>query len=142
MTSPKNNDIDADGGETSRFSSVWIGGGIWCSHAIALTILVATIVGVVPQFELWFSDMDAELSSMTIFAFDMSQFVVRFWYLLAMGLVLIDGPLTIGISLLPRRLRWIRTTWLIFPLFVAIILLLAVATAVLIPAENLIESLK
>lgn len=118
-----------------------VAGVMWCVHAAAVAFLIIVFIQVVPGFEQLFEEFDAALPALSVLALRISRLVVGYWYLLAILVLLVDGPLMVCLSFLPKRWRWIRTTWLVVPLVGAIALVVLVVFALLVPTQTLIRDL-
>jgi hypothetical protein len=114
------------GGNTVRFSQRLVRASLVSPvllllHIAAMAMFVHVIVRFVPDYMVIFEQRNALLPAPTIAVLRLSQLLTRFWYLLFVALLLVDGPILYGLQLLPRWFHWLSYVWFVIGLLLIVI---------------------
>ena len=108
-------------------------------HFVVTLLIVLFMLKIVPYYKVFFDLHDSELPRITESLINWSNFAVMYWYLLAIGFIVFDGALAIGLQFLPDRLRWVRVFWFDSYLLLTIIVLFFGSMALCLPLTRMIE---
>ena len=113
----------------------------WAFHVFATMVVIFVLCRIAPQFEQVFCDFDCALPPMTHFTLHLSFYAVRYWYLLALAVLFVDGPLAVAVQYLPPHLHWLKTCWFALPLLATLFFLFFAIVSLWMPTISLLQNL-
>jgi len=119
---------------------------------VATACLITTHVLALLLFERWaiywsarcwkvFLDQDLPLSALSVLAVQLGDYWDRRGFIVFPAIILFDGAVLLGLSLLPRWLRWMRTAWHTGCLLLLLLLFAALSYGFLAPLEARLREL-
>lgn len=110
-------------------------------HGLALTILLAALVVVVPRFDKMFQEFGLKLPLASVLVINLSRRLWRYGLLIVPSGIILDCGMLCLLFLVDRMPRGFRTLWCCGVLVVAVCLIVLVAIAVFLPLIGLIQGL-
>jgi hypothetical protein len=106
-------------------------------HLFAFITFATVMIKIVPFFIMLAEEANIDLPNMTVLVFYMSEWVISYWYLPALAIIVLDGPLLFTLNLLPLRRTWLRSLWFSWPLCLSLLMILFAAVGLIpIPART------
>ena len=115
------------------FGRLLISAIAWSIHGVVTFLLFAIYVNVLPVCRENYEAYELDLPVITDTVLGWSAFAVNYWYLGVAALILIDGPIAIGVCYLPRRFSWVTWIWFTSYLLFAIFVFCFTSIAMVIP---------
>lgn len=106
-------------------------------HFVALVVFMIVAVTLVQQVEILFEKTELSLPDMTFKVVAISNWLVKFWYLLFVLLVVVDAPVLFLLQSLPHRMRWLVQVWFVGFLLLILLLIGWVGIAIAVPIREL-----
>lgn len=111
----------------------------WSIHFLVTGTLIVFFVSIVPYYIELFDRFELDLPAMTESIIRMSLSVSNYWYLLVLAMIVIDGPIAIGVCYLPSAWRWLAWGWFAGYLLLAILLLMYASMGLVLAIRDLID---
>ncbi|PQO42385.1 hypothetical protein [Blastopirellula marina] len=83
----------------------------WLTHLAVTLGLILFFASMVPFYRELFEVVDLQMATMTELVLHWSLGFSNYWYLLILALIVVDGPIAIGVTYLPRHFRWMTWIW-------------------------------
>ncbi len=95
----------------------------WSVHAGVTWTLLLIYIHVAGMARQDYVEYDLDLPAVSELVMHLSDGFTNYSYLLILALIVIDGPIAIGVCYLPRRIQWVTWIWFTSYLLIAILLL-------------------
>ncbi|MEW4455974.1 hypothetical protein AB1L30_25130 [Bremerella sp. JC817] len=90
-----------------------ISGLAWGIHVVVTAAMIMFYGSIVPMFIRMFEHFELDLPAGTELVIRWSSTVSSYWYIPALLVVLLDGPIALAVPYLPQRLQWLTWLWFV-----------------------------
>ena len=95
---------------------------------------------IVPRYVRFFEIYDTLLPAATQLAHSaLSMWNKNYWFLSVLAIIVIDGPIALGVQFLPKRMRWLKVCWFDSQPLLAIVFLFFSSIALCVPIQGLLD---
>jgi hypothetical protein len=117
------------------------GCGMLLLHLIAIFLVKSELVFIVPEYIAYFSLRDIDLPEVTWQIHRLSVSLVRYWYLMIVGWLILDAGIVFLLRMLKPPFRWVLSAYSHLLLLGLIVLLVWISVCLSIPFSSRLEPL-
>ena len=106
-------------------------------HLFALFVVILELVSLVPMHILFFAQANIELPTVTLHVMDLSNFCVKFWYLIFFLGPIADAAVLAWLTFVVTKRKWLLPLYSHLWLLAAILLLVYINIGLALPIDSL-----
>lgn len=111
----------------------------WSIHLVVTAALIVFFGSIVPYYIELFDRFGLDLPPMTESVIRLSLSVSNYWYLAVLAMMVINGPIAVGVCYLPVAWRWVAWGWFAGYLLFAILLLMYASMGLVMSIRDLLD---
>ena len=139
MEAPTRDDAVNPSRGSSVFAAFFAAGLAFAVQLFVTIAMVAFLGSIVPRYVRFFEVHDTLLPAATQLLISLSMWNMNYWFLFVLAIIVIDGPIALGVQFLPNRLRWLKVCWFDSYLLLAIVFLFFSSIALCVPIQGMLD---